>query len=305
MSARVEIIGDCTLYLGDCAEILPSVGGVDAVFTSPPYNLGVTTGGGFGHYDPTAPLGKRGGGGRWKSAALKDGYASYSDAMPPAEYADWQRAILTACWAQLAETGAIFYNHKPRVQGGVLLSPLDYNPGLPVRQIIIWARAGGMNFAPTHFMSTHEWVVLFAKPDFRLRNKAASGAGDVWYIPQAPSPLHPAPFPVALPERALEATACRMVLDPFMGSGTTGVACVGLGRAFVGIELDPGYFDTACRRIEAAYRQPRLFAEPTPKPVQDDLLIGGSGPLAVAASVSHEFREAINPPPHSTGKVGA
>ena len=60
--------------------------------------------------------------------------------------------------------------------------------------------------------------------------------------------------------------------DPFMGSGTTGVACANLGRAFIGIEREPTYFDIACRRIEAAYRQPRLFEEPAPKPVQPSLL---------------------------------
>lgn len=62
------------------------------------------------------------------------------------------------------------------------------------------------------------------------------------------------------------------ILDPFMGSGTTGVACVNLGRKFIGIEIEPKYFDIACRRIEEAYRQPRLFAEPTPKPKQEALL---------------------------------
>lgn len=268
MRFREEIIGDCRLILGDCREVLPTLGPVDVVFTSPPYNLGVTSGGGFGHYSPDAGLSKRGGGGKWHGGALASGYASHSDAMPPAEYAEWQRSVLAACWALLSDNGAIFYNHKPRVQGGEMLSPLDYNPGLPVRQIIIWARAGGMNFCPTHFMSTHEWVVLFAKAGFRLKNKAASGAGDVWYIPQTANPAHPAPFPPELPARAIEATACRTVLDPFMGSGSTGVASVRHGRSFVGIEIDPGYFDIACQRIAEAVRQPRLFAEPIPKPVQ-------------------------------------
>jgi site-specific DNA-methyltransferase (adenine-specific) len=54
----------------------------------------------------------------------------------------------------------------------------------------------------------------------------------------------------------------EMILDPFMGSGTTGLACTQMGRSFVGIELDPTYFDVACRRVEKAYSQPRLFAEP-------------------------------------------
>ena len=60
----------------------------------------------------------------------------------------------------------------------------------------------------------------------------------------------------------------QLILDPFMGSGTTGVACVNLGRKFIGIEIDPEYFDIACRRIEAAYAQPRLFDEPAPKAEQ-------------------------------------
>ena len=64
----------------------------------------------------------------------------------------------------------------------------------------------------------------------------------------------------------------RLVLDPFMGSGTTGVACAKLGRKFIGIELDEGYFDIACDRIRKAYDQPDLFIEPPAKPVQDDLL---------------------------------
>ena len=57
-----------------------------------------------------------------------------------------------------------------------------------------------------------------------------------------------------------------MVLDPFMGSGTTGVACVKLGRKFIGIELEPSYFDIACRRIEEAYRQPDMFIEQVKAP---------------------------------------
>ena len=59
---------------------------------------------------------------------------------------------------------------------------------------------------------------------------------------------------------------CETILDPFMGSGTTGVACVKLGRKFIGIEIDPGFFDIACRRIEKAYAQPDLFVAPPSSP---------------------------------------
>jgi len=61
------------------------------------------------------------------------------------------------------------------------------------------------------------------------------------------------------------------ILDPFMGSGTTGVACANLGRRFIGIEIEPKYFDIACRRIEDAYKQPRLFEDEKPKYKQGNL----------------------------------
>ena len=76
------------------------------------------------------------------------------------------------------------------------------------------------------------------------------------------------------------------VLDPFMGSGTTGAACAMMGRSFVGIELDVAHFETACRRIEEAYRQPRLFAEPKPAPVQEALALT-NGAAANPAKVRH------------------
>jgi site-specific DNA-methyltransferase (adenine-specific) len=66
--------------------------------------------------------------------------------------------------------------------------------------------------------------------------------------------------------------ANETVLDPFMGAGTTGVACANLGRSFIGIERDPRWFDRACRRIEAAYAQGDLFTPPAPPPRQEVLL---------------------------------
>lgn len=82
---------------------------------------------------------------------------------------------------------------------------------------------------------------------------------------------HPTQKPVALMEWCINKTT-GTVLDPFMGSGTTGVACVNLGRKFIGIEIDPDYFEIACRRIEEAYQQPRLFEDKEPEPQQGGLL---------------------------------
>lgn len=278
--SRVEIIGDATLMLGDCRDLLPTLPRVDAVITSPPYNMGVSAGGGFaskfvrnhGHYNPTGGYRKRGGMGKWSGGELADGYGAHNDKMPWPEYEQWQRDIISLCWARLSESGAIFYNHKPRAQSCEVWLPTALNPGLPLRQIVIWARAGGINFAPTHYVPTHEWLMVIAKPDFRLRDKAASGVGDVWYIPQESGTDHPAPFPLGLPLRILETVAAQMVCDPFMGSGTSGVACAQLGRRFVGIEIEERWFDIACRRIEQATRQADLFIAP-PKPVQQPLLL--------------------------------
>jgi len=83
---------------------------------------------------------------------------------------------------------------------------------------------------------------------------------------------HPTQKPLALMQWCLKWVSGRTILDPFMGSGTTGVACANLGRRFIGIEIEPKYFDIACRRIRDAYAQPRLFDEPQPQPVQGDLL---------------------------------
>lgn len=82
---------------------------------------------------------------------------------------------------------------------------------------------------------------------------------------------HPHAKPVSLMVDLVGKVAGETILDPFMGSGTTGVACVQLARRFIGIEVDPAHFATACRRIEEAYKQPRLFAEPVAKPVQTDI----------------------------------
>ena len=238
------------LMQGDCLERMKEIpdGSVDLVFTSPPYNLGISTGGGI----------KSGANsGKWKKGAgtLGKGYNSHDDAMPLEEYTKWQKEVLSKCFDKLSDTGAIYYNHKPRVQGGILQTPLDYIPDNlkgNIRQIVIWKRSGGINFSPSFYLPTHEWIIIIAKPNFRLRDKAASGAKDVWEVNQERNNPHPAPFPVELPKIALETTNAQVILDPFMGSGTTGVACANLNRSFIGIELDEEYFKIAKERIEGA-----------------------------------------------------
>jgi site-specific DNA-methyltransferase (adenine-specific) len=250
-----------TITVGDALEFVSALpdASIPLYLFSPPYNLGNTSGGGFaktGHYADGAPMKKRGGQGKWtpkssgswlgNSPAIADGYGDYKDNMPHAEYVAWQHAILRECWRTLTPAGAIYYNHKPRVMNGVLVEPRDYvPPELPLRQRIIWARAGGINFSPTFYLPTYEEILIIAKPDFRLKSKGASGAGDVWSISQEAGTWHPAPFPLELAERVIETTMPAFVCDPFMGRGTTAVAAKKFGVDYLGNELNAGYAEKA------------------------------------------------------------
>jgi DNA modification methylase len=228
----------CIIYHGDAVEIMQSISGIDMVFTSPPYNLGTTRGGNTGMH--AGSLGAR---------DLAAGYRSYGDDMAQEEYDDWQSEVVQAMWQTLSNDGAIFYNHKPRIQYGLAKLPIDYGAGLPLRQIIIWNRETGMNFSNSFFLPKHEWIVLWAKDAFTLTNKSASQVGDVWTIPPETSSDHPAPFPLALPRRAIAATSAETVLDPFMGSGTTLRAAKDLNRKAIGIEMDERYCEIAAKRL--------------------------------------------------------
>lgn len=252
--------GQITIYCAPWETVLPALpaGGFDLVFTSPPYNLGTTAGPGIpgtklGHYPDNAPLGSRGGADKWPGGALGDGYQEHDDAMPHTAYVAWQQAFLTASWTLLSDRGAIFYNHKPRIINGVLISPFDYVPEslrFNLRQIVIWARSGGVNFSAVHYLPTHEWIVIVAREHFRLKGQAASGVGDVWSISQDSGRSHPAPFPLALPARAIETVGPNTVLDPHMGSGTTIVAARNAGCRAVGIDKSEHYCESAVKWLQ-------------------------------------------------------
>lgn len=258
--AEKVVIGNAELWHGDCREVLPTLPKVDACITSPPYNLGAAPWPHLGNWKQGDSAGGRS---KWKNgsdAGAGIQYGLHVDAMPWPEYVEWQRGVLLQLWESIGDDGVIFYNHKPRVIGAKLWTPFELIPAeATVRQVIIWARPGGLNFNPTAFVPTHEWLMMLAKPGFRLKSKGVSGLGDVWHL--APDKNeHPAPFPLALPQKVLSAINHQTILDPFMGSGTTGVACMSLGRKFIGIEIEPKYFDIACERIENAQRQVRMFS---------------------------------------------
>ena len=136
----------------------------------------------------------------------------------------------------------------------------------PSRGWLIWAKTGN---APSMADLEMAWTSFDMNArSFEKSVKSASLEKNLH------SAAHPSQKPVALMDWSIGFTPPgASILDPFMGSGTTGVACVNLGRSFIGIEREPAYFDIARRRIEEAYRQPRLFSEPTAKPVQETLAL--------------------------------
>jgi modification methylase len=228
------------ITLGDSLEVMKQMPSesVDLVVTSPPYNLKNSTGNGM----------KDARGGKWKNAALVNGYASHDDCMPHDKYASWQRDCITEMYRLIKNDGAIFYNHKWRVQNGLLQDRADIVSGFPVRQIIIWRRKGGINFNPGYFLPTYEVIYLIAKPNFKLAPKANS-LGDVWEFTQEMNNEHPAPFPVQMIERIISSTTAQIVLDPFMGSGTTALAAKNLNRQYIGIEIAEEYINMARERL--------------------------------------------------------
>jgi site-specific DNA-methyltransferase (adenine-specific) len=227
------------IICGDAIEVMGHMapGSVDLVLTSPPYNIRNSTGNGL----------KNGRGGKWENAALQHSYTHHDDCMPHDSYVAWQRQCLSAMMRVLSEDGVIFYNHKWRVQGGLLQDRQDIVAGFPVRQVIIWRRKGELNFNPGYFLPTYDVIYLIAKPGFRLVPKA-NRFGDVWEFTQE---MHnsPAAFPVALIYRIVLSTTAATILDPFVGSGTTAISALNFGRNFIGIDISPDYCELARERI--------------------------------------------------------
>lgn len=212
------IIGDCTLYLADCMDILPTLGKVDAVVTDPPY--GINAGQGIGRSDKIRIGGDKK---QW-------------DSNPADVSSILSLGVPTIIW------------------GG------NYFPLPPSRGFLIWDKNNsGRDFADCEMAWTNQDANARLKT---LRPMNMDGGK-----------LHPTQKPVAIMKWCVEYLEGnpQIILDPFMGSGTTGVACAKMGRKFIGIEREPEYFKIACKRIEEAYKQPDLFVESPKKAQQDEL----------------------------------
>ncbi|MXW42130.1 MAG: site-specific DNA-methyltransferase [Acidimicrobiia bacterium] len=231
------------IHHGNCLDIMAQMPSesIKVIVTSPPYNLKNSTGNGM----------KDGRGGKWVNAKLQDGYDRHDDAMPHDDYVAWQRDCLGEMMRLLRPDGAIFYNHKWRVQKGLMQDRQDIVEEFPVRQIIIWERSGGINFNPGYFLPNYEVIYFIPKPEFKLAPKA-NAVGCVWKFHQEFNNDHPAPFPFELADRCVKSAVggenC-VVLDPFMGSGTTALAAIASGVEWVGIDVSRAYIDMAEARI--------------------------------------------------------
>ena len=224
-----------TLWQGDCLELMKDIpdGSVDIIITSPPYNLGNT------HHT---------GGKRFKP------YGKYNDDMKELDYQAWQVEVLNECFRILKDDGSLLYNHKNRISKGVQITPYQWilKTDFIVKQEIVWQNRS-QNFDKIRFYPFTERVYWLAKsPKTKLFN--AINHHDVfttsdWYSVGTKGKFKRA-FPVKMVDDLLTCFPnAEVVLDPFMGSGTTGVACKNLNRNFIGIELDENYFEIAKNRI--------------------------------------------------------
>ena len=231
---RIETIGNATLYLGDCRDILPTLPKVDAVITDPPYGINAdrlanAAGAGAAKQRERGSAGNKTGRG-WKEYGV-EGW----DADRPAR----------ECFDLMA--GAFKRGGVMIVWGGNYFT--DWLP--PTMQWLVWDK-GQRNFS----LADCEFAWSSQRRAARIFEYSRGAA-------LQDGKEHPTQKPIALMEWCIEQAANKpqTILDPFMGSGTTGVACANLGRSFIGIEREPKYFDIACERIYNAYRQNTLFGQ--------------------------------------------
>lgn len=248
MSPRVERIGDAELWLGDCREILPGLGPVDAVVTDPPYGIGLTR--------------KR------------------NDYIGSRYFDDGKSAAASTLYDDSPDTiRGLIEQSIPLILSAAHRAAIFCGPAM--LQIYPQAAAVGCVFTPNGagrcawgFQQTHP-VLFYGKDPFLQDGLGGRPNSMRTEQPNSEKIDHPCPKPLPWMLWAVERSSRsgEMILDPFMGSGTTGVACARLGRRFIGIEIDPKYFDIACRRIEAAQRQGDMLRDVLPAAKQEALAI--------------------------------
>ncbi len=227
------------IYNMDCMQGLKNLKTkVNCIVTSPPYNIG-------GDFH-TFVNGKR---------VTYGAYAEYNDKMPEEVYQQWQVDVLNACYDVLEDDGVMFYNHKNRIVNGSVISPFEWIPKskFNINQVIVMNLKSTANVDKRRFFPVHELIfVLTKQKGLKLNN--SSCLTDVWEAKKVPRKVsgHPATFHVDIPKRCIEASTKEgdIVLDIFMGSGTTALASKELNRNFIGFEITQEYINTAYKRLE-------------------------------------------------------
>jgi len=224
-------IGNATLYLGDCLEILPHLPKVDAVITDPPYGIGFKYG--VSYID-------KGGDDYMRLIAILKGY--------PLALLQYPEEMMRYCVPVLGAPDDCFIwcynsmnNRQSRIWGFWGIKP-------------DWSQVKQLPKNPLDKRITGEQC------DSGVRHY--DWCADLQQVKNVSEEKteHPCQLPSELVGRVISFAKAETVMDPFMGSGTTGVACMNLGRKFIGIEIEPKYFEIACERIENAQRQTRMFA---------------------------------------------
>ena len=215
-----------TIYLGDCREVLPELPKVDLVITSPPFNLGNS------HHTGN----KR--------------HQVYDDDIPERDYQEQQTVILDRLFNVVEDNGSCFYQHKNRIKNGVSISPYKwiFNTEWIIKQEIVWFNRS-QNFDKIRFYPMTERIYWLAKsPDTKLLNTI--NKHDDWHIQaEGSSGGHSRAFPEEIVNNILTCFPdADIILDPFLGSGTTAYCAKKLNRHCIGIEIEEKYCEIAAKR---------------------------------------------------------
>jgi site-specific DNA-methyltransferase (adenine-specific) len=254
--------------LGDCLEILPKIEGADAVIADPPYSSG-----GFTRGDRMDETSKK-----YQSGGLESYFENFSgDNRDQRSWVYWM-----SLWISLAlrasRPGAVFCVFTDWRQLPAATDALQ-SGGAVWRGIAVWDKLNARPM-PDRFKAQAEYIVWGTNGP-KIMDAKDEGAAYLPGVFQCASPpprerSHSTEKPVALLRRlARIARPSETILDPFMGSGSTGVACAETGRAFIGIELSERYFEIACERIREAHSQCDLFEEAGNGAAKNPLLFQG------------------------------
>jgi len=255
---REVTIGNCRLILGDARDVIAGLSGIDLVITDPPYSSGART-----------DSEKQVRGAMLRSMEDADWFSH--DAMTTWGFNWFIRSVFSDLRQRLPEGAHVYvfidWRQTPNVYGMVEAC------GYRVNHCLVWDKGHfGMG---AYWRNQHENIVFASNgmPSAMLDR----GMGSVITCPNvSPSVrVHPTEKPVDLLVTLIDAVPGTTVFDPFMGSGSSGVAAVRAGRSFVGVEINPLHFETACQRIRDEVSKPRLFISPrSPEPVQQPLFGG-------------------------------